>query len=329
MKDTVLHIEDLRATFKKRHHAEVTPLRGVSLTLEKGEILGVVGESGCGKSLTAKAIVGLVGKRKNEGVTGKIMFDGENLVDKSDHAMRSIRGRRIAMIFQDPMTSLNPVLTVGYQVAEGYRIHEHASRREALERAVTILDQVGIPSARDRLSQYPHQFSGGMRQRVVSAVSLICEPEILIADEPTTALDVTIQNQFLALLLDLKKKLGTSIILITHDLGVVAKMCDRVQVMYAGRIIERAAAGPLFDRPVHPYTRGLLASVPVIGSDKPLEPIEGQPPNPAQMPPGCAFHPRCSYAEARCREEIPPLELIAPGHEAACFRKEAFHENTL
>jgi oligopeptide transport system ATP-binding protein len=328
MAEKLLDVKDLQVTFKKKRRAPITPLRGVSLSLERGEILGVVGESGCGKSLTAKAIVGLVGKKRGEQVTGQIRLGEEELTEYTDEQMRRVRGKKIAMIFQDPMTSLNPVLSIGYQVAEGHRIHEKSSKNAALERAIEILDDVGIPSARERLGQYPHQFSGGMRQRVVSAISLICEPEILIADEPTTALDVTIQNQFLDLLVALKEKLGTSIVMITHDLGVVAKLCDRVQVMYAGRVIERAANHDLYKRPTHPYTRGLLNSVPVIGSKKALEPIEGQPPNPEDMPGGCAFHPRCRFADETCKQAVPILEEIAPGHEVACFKKEVLYADT-
>lgn len=317
-KDCLLSVRSLKVSFKKRKKS-VTPIRGVNFDVYKGEILGIVGESGSGKSLTAKSIVGLVGKRRNESLEGQILYGGEDLILKSDRQMRAFRGREIAMIFQDPMTSLNPSLSVGYQVMEGPRIHERASKNIAFEKAVSILDQVGIPSARDRMKQYPHQFSGGMRQRVVSAISLVCSPKLLIADEPTTALDVTIQNQFLKLLKDLKDRLNTSILLITHDLGVVAKMCDRVIVMYAGQIIEEAPVEAIYEQPSHPYTKGLLASVPVINATQPLKPIEGQPPSPNEMPSGCAFHPRCPHAFGRCQEETPNLREVTKGHSVACF----------
>ncbi len=318
MSDKILEIKNLSVTFIKRKN-RITPIRKLSFDLNRGEILGIVGESGCGKSLTAKSVVGLVGKRKSEEVKGSILFNDIDLVAKTDKEMREYRGKKISMIFQDPMTSLNPVFNIGYQVSEVPLIHEKLSRSDAMKKAVQILDEVGIPSARERLNQYPHQFSGGMRQRVVAAISLICVPEILIADEPTTALDVTIQNQLLELLLELKNKLNTSIILITHDLGVVAKMCDRVNVMYAGMIVEKGLNRDIFKNPMHPYTKGLLSSVPVLGTNKKLSPIEGQPPNPSKMPDGCPFNVRCPYATEECKKQIPELKEIEKGHYIACI----------
>jgi len=324
-KETILSVRALKVSFKKRKR-EVTPIRNVSFDVYKGEILGIVGESGSGKSLTAKSIVGLVGKRHGECVSGEIKYKDNDLVKKTDREMRRFRGKEIAMIFQDPMTSLNPTLSIGYQVAEVPRIHQNDNKETALNKAVHTLTQVGIPSARQRLKQYPHQFSGGMRQRVVSAISLICSPKLLIADEPTTALDVTIQNQFLKLLLALKEKLDTSIILITHDLGVVAKMCDRVMVMYAGQIIEEAPSIDLFEAPKHPYTLGLLASVPVLHATSALNPIEGHPPSPSQMPKGCAFHPRCPHVMEKCTVQVPVLRKVSTGHRVACFLGEIENE---
>lgn len=291
---------------------------GVNLELNRGEILGLVGESGCGKSVTAQAVMRLIGDGRGEEVSGRVELDGEDLLQKSEKEMTKLRGRRISMIFQDPMTSLNPVYTVGNQIAEVPLLHEKVTRRDAYARAVGMLETVGIPSPKERARRFPHEFSGGMRQRSVIAMSLCCKPEVLIADEPTTALDVTIQAQILDLLQDLRRDFGTAIILITHDLGVVAEVCDRVAIMYAGGIVEQAPAGELFRKPRHPYTQGLLASLPKIGDRGILKAIEGRPPDLMNLPEGCRFAPRCPHAFGKC-SEYPPLERVAEEHDAACW----------
>jgi peptide/nickel transport system ATP-binding protein len=299
---------------------------GVSFDLMPGETLGIVGESGCGKSVTALSIMRLLPARIGRTVGGSVTFDGASLLDLPEEKMRDIRGNRIAMIFQEPMTSLNPVLTVGHQIAESVRIHQGKPKDEARARAAEMLRLVKIPDAERRLDDYPHQFSGGMRQRVMIAMALACNPRLLVADEPTTALDVTIQAQILKLMVELKERTGAAVILITHDLGVVAETCQRVIVMYAGRKIEEAPVTELFDRPAHPYTRGLMASIPRIsklhGAQRRLSEIPGIVPNLRDPIAGCAFAPRCGFATERCGAEAPDLRALAGGHVVACHHAE-------
>jgi peptide/nickel transport system ATP-binding protein len=295
---------------------------GVSFDVAAGETLGIVGESGCGKSVTALSVMRLLPEKVARIVEGSILFEGQDLAALDEKAMRQVRGNRIAMIFQEPMTSLNPLLRVGEQIAEALRIHTGADRRAAREKASRMLRLVRIPDAEKRLDDYPHQFSGGMRQRVMIAMALACDPRLLIADEPTTALDVTIQAQILKLLLELKARTGAAIVLITHDLGVVAETCQRVIVMYAGRKVEEASVEALFDRPAHPYTQGLMAATPRRGSAaavRRLAEIRGLVPSLREEIRGCAFAPRCALAEERCRREAPRFTEIAPGHGVACF----------
>jgi oligopeptide/dipeptide ABC transporter ATP-binding protein len=284
-------------------------------------MLALVGESGCGKSVSALAIMRLLAKPAGRIVGGRILFQGRNLLDLTEDEMREIRGRDIAMIFQEPMTSLNPVLTIGFQIMEPLLIHLNMTEAVARARAVELLKMVGIPDPERRLDQYPHQFSGGMRQRVMVAIALSCNPRLIIADEPTTALDVTIQAQILELMKDLSRRLGVAMLIITHNLGVVARYADRVNVMYAGKIIERGTAREIYANPRHPYTLGLLRSVPRL--DEPrrakLQPIEGQPPDLSRLPVGCSFAPRCAYAVEQCRAEVPDLEAVEEGHLASCW----------
>jgi len=288
--------------------------------VDRGETLGIVGESGCGKSVTSLSIMRLIPSPPGKIAGGQILFDGEDLLQQSEERMRQIRGNRIAMIFQDPMTSLNPVLTIGRQITESLELHLKLSRREAQKRAAELLDMVGIPSASKRLDNYPHQFSGGMRQRVMIAMALSCNPELLIADEPTTALDVTIQAQILELINRLKEELHTAVIIITHDLGVVAGMTDRVTVMYAGRVVEEGPTREIFENPRMPYTIGLLRSIPRLDEARrrKLNPIRGLPPNLIDLPPICAFSPRCDFAQERCITTRPELRPVGAGHAAAC-----------
>src|SRR6476646_9230653 len=295
---------------------------GVSFHVEEGETLAVVGESGCGKSVTANSILRLIPEPPGK-IAGSIRFCGIDLLQLSDKEMRRVRGNDISMIFQEPMTSLNPVLTIGRQLGETLRLHQRVSRREADDRAMEMLQLVGIPEVKRRLTEYPHQLSGGMRQRVMIAIALSCRPKLLIADEPTTALDVTIQAQILDLMRDLKHRVGAAIILITHDLGVVAEVAERVMVMYAGRKVEEATVGDLFRAPRHPYTQGLLGAVPKLGSsvtgeETRLAEIPGLVPSLKSRIVGCVFASRCPLATELCREVAPPLELKAPGHTAAC-----------
>ncbi len=291
----------------------------VSLTLAAGSTLGVVGESGSGKSTLALTILRLLPPAAKI-TSGEIRFEGENLLEKSDAEMRHIRGKRIAMILQDPMASLNPLFTIGDQVAEPLRVHEGAGRRGAWSRARDLLKAVRIPAPEARVREYPHQMSGGMRQRIVGAIAISCSPRLLIADEPTTSLDLTIQAQYLNLLKDLQRQHRLALIFITHNLGIVAKMCDQCAVMYAGRLVEWGPVPRIFDAPAHPYTRALLDSIPRMsdGRDR-LTAIEGQPPDLAAPPTGCAFHPRCPQALARCREESPPETVLGPRHTARCW----------
>ncbi len=316
----LLEVRDLRTHFYTQDGV-VKAVDGVSFDVDRGETLGIVGESGCGKSVTSLSIMRLIPQPPGKIVSGKILFDGENLLDASDEEMRDIRGNRIAMIFQDPMTSLNPVLTVGRQITESLELHMKLNRRAARDRAAELLNMVGIPSAARRLDSYPHQFSGGMRQRVMIAMALACNPELLIADEPTTALDVTIQAQILELIKRLQEELRMAVIVITHDLGVVAGMTDRVTVMYAGRVVEEGPTKEIFANPRMPYTIGLLRSIPRLDEERgrKLSPIRGLPPDLIDLPAVCPFSPRCDYVQERCLQQVPPLRAVAPNHRAACL----------
>ena len=319
--DTLLSVEDLRTYFYLRGGI-LKAVDGVSFSLKPQETLAIVGESGCGKSMTALSLMRLIPDPPGKIVGGSVKLDGVDLLGLNERAMRSVRGKDISMIFQEPMTSLNPVMTIGQQIAEALLLHEHSSHKDAMRRAADILRLVRIPEAEQRLREYPHQLSGGMRQRVMIAMALACHPKLLIADEPTTALDVTIQQQILELLLDLKEELGMAIVIITHNMGVVAEMADRVIVMYAGRIVERAPVGELFERPAHPYTRGLLESIPSLADERDrLKTIPGTLPNPGALPPGCRFEPRCHWRIGACSAAVPPLERLREGHESACIRQ--------
>lgn len=317
--EKLLDVKDLKTSFKTSA-GEVHAVRGVSFYLEKGEALGIVGESGCGKSVTMMSIMRLLADNGRI-VGGEILFDGKNISDVKEVEMESIRGNDIGMIFQDPMTSLNPVYTIGDQLMEPLIKHKKISKAEARKEAIKMLGLVGIPSPEKRMKQYPHEFSGGMRQRAMIAMSLICEPKLIIADEPTTALDVTIQAQILDLMKELKQKLDTAIILITHDLGVVADVCSRINVMYGGIIVETGTAEDIFYRGKHPYTWGLLRSVPNPKENikEKLIPIEGQPPDLLKPPVGCPFAARCDYAMKICIQEQPPLFEIGDKHRTACW----------
>jgi oligopeptide transport system ATP-binding protein len=322
----LLDIRDLSVSFGT-DRGRVRAVDGVSLYINEGETLAIVGESGSGKSVTALSILGLIGD-SGKIDTGQIMFEGQDLAQLASSSLRKIRGDRIAMIFQEPMSSLNPVLTIGKQVAEPMWLHRNMPWGEAYERAGDLLDRVSIPDARQRLHEYPHHFSGGMRQRVMIAMALACQPQLIIADEPTTALDVTVQAQILSLLKNLTQELNSSLVLITHDLGVVARYADRVAVMYGGRVIETASARELYKNPRHPYTEGLIRSVPSLDGNpgEPLKTIAGQPPDLANLPPGCSFAPRCQYARDECRAAKPPIELVSPDHQRACFGYAKDHE---
>jgi oligopeptide transport system ATP-binding protein len=317
----LLEVQDLKTYFKVRA-GRVRAVDGVSFGVKPGEKLGVVGESGCGKSVTALSIMRLLPKPAGEYAGGSILFEDQHLLDLSEKEMRGIRGGKIGMIFQDPMTCLNPTMTVGTQIMEALRIHLKIDKNEAHKRAISLLEQVGIPAASERVDSYPHQFSGGMRQRVMIAIALACNPKLLIADEPTTALDVTVQAQILDLIEGVCSDFGTAVIIITHDLGVVAGMTDRVVVMYAGKIMETAPTDEIFANPSHPYTLGLLASVPRLDEDRhsQLKTIEGSPPDLIKPPSGCPFMPRCAFARAICRT-MPPLDLVAgtTNHYKACW----------
>jgi peptide/nickel transport system ATP-binding protein/oligopeptide transport system ATP-binding protein len=315
----LLEVRGLVAEFRTRGGA-FRAVDGVDLTLARGETLGLVGESGCGKSVTSLSIMRLIPDPPGR-IAGSIRLAGEDLLAKSEEEMRRVRGGRIAMIFQEPMTSLNPVHTVGAQIVEAIRLHRPLDAGSARARALEMLRLVRIPDAERRLGEYPHELSGGMRQRVMIAMALACDPEILIADEPTTALDVTIQAQILELMRDLRDRTGAAILLITHDLGVVAELAQRVMVMYAGRAVEEADVATLFADPQHPYTIGLLGSIPQLAArGERLDAIEGAVPDPRAPPAGCRFHPRCPFADARCRAEAPPLAAFAPGHRVACWK---------
>ena len=323
--ETILQIEDLQTHFFTAV-GTVRAVDGVSYALKAGETLGVVGESGCGKSVTALSVLRLVANPPGRIVGGAVRFQGRNLLEISDAEMERIRGNEISMIFQEPMTSLNPLYTVGKQIAEAVALHQGLNKRDAWDRAVEMLKRVYIPEPERRAHAYPHQLSGGMRQRVMIAMALSCNPKVLIADEPTTALDVTIQAQILDLMRELQETFGTAIVLITHDMGVVAENADRVVVMYAGRKVEEADATRLFDHPGHPYTRGLLGSIPHLdtaarsGARRPrLNEIKGMVPSLFRLPQGCTFAPRCGLASDQCRQVAPPLEEQRPGHWIACW----------
>ena len=316
----VLDVKDLKTVFRTRQ-GEVHAVNNVSFTLKPGELLGVVGESGSGKSVTMMSLIRLLPMPPAEIRGGQINFDGLDLARVPEETMREIRGARIGMVFQDPMTSLNPVFTVGYQLTEPLRRHMGLDKAKARRRAVELLELVGIPDAARRLGDYPHQFSGGMRQRVMIAIALACDPKVLIADEPTTALDVTIQAQILELIKDLRQKLGMAIVWITHDLGVIAGIADRVMVMYGGQVVEQAPVRELFANPRHPYTRMLLETVPSVRGDRVdrLRVIDGQPPMLGKHPDSCPFRARCPQAFDRCARENPARRTVGPGHDAACF----------
>ncbi|MCX2727103.1 ABC transporter ATP-binding protein [Thermomicrobium sp. 4228-Ro] len=318
--EPLLEVRDLRTQFFTQDGV-VKAVDGVSFHLMPGETLGLVGESGCGKSITALSIMRLIPSPPGKIVSGEILFEGEDILKMSDDEVRSIRGRKIAMIFQDPMTSLNPVLTINRQISEALELHLGMSKQQARQRAIELLKMVGIPNAEQRIDQYPHQFSGGMRQRVMIAMALSCNPSLLIADEPTTALDVTIQAQILDLIRNLQREHNTALILITHDLGVVAGMTDRINVMYAGHIVESAPTEELFENPKHPYTVGLLNSIPRLDAPRKerLNPIRGLPPDLIDLPDMCPFVPRCDFAREKCSEKNPPLFDVNPVHRSACW----------
>jgi oligopeptide/dipeptide ABC transporter ATP-binding protein len=319
MSEPLLRVENLRTWFDS-DRGPIRAVDGVDFELEAGRTLGLVGESGSGKSVTALSVMRLVDETGHIADSSRVTFDGHDLTTLDEREMEAIRGNELSMIFQEPMTSLNPVFTVSEQIAEAVRIHEGVGAKQAQERAIEMLDLVGIPEAERRAKDYPHQMSGGMRQRVMIAMALSCNPKLLIADEPTTALDVTIQAQILELMSDLRERFGMSILLITHDLGVVAEMCDDVVVMYAGRVVERGPVGEVFTSPQHPYTEALLQSIPMLGMTQaePLRVIRGIVPSPLAWPPGCRFEPRCDYAFERCVQEHPPLFRV-DRQQSACW----------
>ncbi|MED1780430.1 ABC transporter ATP-binding protein [Brevibacillus fortis] len=319
----LLEVKNLRTTFSTEL-GQVTAVDGVSFQVDSGETVGLVGESGCGKSVTSLSILRLFRKHSGTRLTGEIFFEQKELLQSSMEELQEIRGNRISMIFQDPMSSLNPVYTVGNQIAESLMLHQKLSKKAAQEKTIEMLTLVGIPSPDKRVNDYPHQLSGGMRQRVMIAMGLCCQPKLLIADEPTTALDVTIQAQILDLMLDLQKQLQMGILLITHDLGVVAEVCDRVLVMYLGQIVEEASVETLFENPKHPYTIGLMKSIPTIDGKrgKKLHVIEGIVPSLHQIPKGCRFAPRCPLADEKCRQHPPDLFEIARLHQVRCWHHE-------
>ena len=320
--ETVLTVENLRTYFTTRW-GTVKAVDGISFDLRRGETLGIVGESGCGKSVTMLSLMRLIPIPPGRIVSGSIILDGEDIIPISEQEMAKIRGSKIALIIQDPMTSLNPVFSIGNQVEEAIRIHQDIPKRAVKERALEVLRKVNIPAAEIRAKDYPHQMSGGMRQRVVGAIGISCEPQVLIADEPTTSLDVTIQAQYLKLLKDIQRDSNLSIIFITHDFGIVAKMCDRVAVMYAGRIVEHGSVRDIFNNPSHPYTVALLASVPKMDRDvERLYSIEGQPPPLHDLPVGCAFADRCPDVMDKCREQYPDSMAVSEGHVASCWKLE-------
>ena len=318
--DKVLEVNNLCTYFQTRW-GTVKAVDGVSFDLSRGETLGIVGESGSGKSVTMLSLMQLVPSPPGRIVDGEIILDGQDLLQLNDDQMSKIRGSQIALIIQDPMTSLNPVFSIGNQVMEAVKIHQDIPKKSILDMALDVLRKVNIPAAETRIRDYPHQMSGGMRQRVVGAISISCQPSVLIADEPTTSLDVTIQAQYLKLLKELQEEQDLGLIFITHDFGIVAKMCDKVAVMYAGKIVEQGSVRDIFNNPSHPYTEALLKSVPKLEEDvERLYSIEGQPPTLHDLPQGCPFAPRCDYVMDRCREEYPPILEVNEAHSAACWR---------
>ena len=320
--EAALRVHNLTTAFGTKED-RVRAVNGVSFEVGEGEVLAIVGESGSGKSVTMRSVMGIIPMPPGVIESGDAWFAGQDLLKMDDETLRRIRGKDIAMIFQDAMTALNPVLTIGRQITEVLREHMGMSQRQAMARAAELLGQVGIPNPQSRLTQYPHQFSGGMRQRAMIALAIACQPKLLIADEPTTALDVTIQAQIIDLVVSLQRDLGMSVIWISHDLGVVARIAQRVVVMYGGRIVEHGRVEDLFDHPAHPYTIGLLASLPKMDEEEVgqrLDSIPGQPPDATRLPPGCAFAPRCPLAQASCQSTLPPLAEVSAGHQTACLR---------
>ena len=323
----LLEVKDLTTHFFTQDGV-VKAVDGISYHVDEGEVLGIVGESGCGKSVSALSIMRLVASPPGRTIRGEVIFDGEDILKLDDSEMRRIRGNRIAMVFQEPMTSLNPVLTIGRQLTETLELHQGMNKTQARDRAAELLRLVGISDSERRLKDYPHQFSGGMRQRVMIAMALSCNPRLIIADEPTTALDVTIQAQILELMQELAREFRTAMVIITHNLGVVARYASRVVVMYAGKIIETGSAQDIYHNSKHPYTLGLLGSVPRLDAveREKLEAIEGLPPDLIDLPPGCSFAPRCRFAYERCSQETPVLERVGDGHESACWRSSELTE---
>ncbi|MFI0737072.1 ABC transporter ATP-binding protein [Streptomyces sp. NPDC021100] len=328
MSDALLEVRDLHVEFRTRDGV-AKAVNGVSCSVDAGETLAVLGESGSGKSVTAQAVMGILDSPPGRVTGGQVLFRGQDLLTMGAEHRRRLRGDRLAMIFQDALSALNPVLTVGAQLAEMYEVHQGMTRRDARARAVTLMDRVRIPAAKDRVGDYPHQFSGGMRQRIMIAMALALEPDLIIADEPTTALDVTVQAQVMDLLAELQREFTMGLILITHDLGVVADVADRIAVMYAGRVVENAPVRDLYAAPAHPYTQGLLESVPRLDrKGRELHAIKGLPPSLVDIPPGCPFHPRCPRARDVCRTDRPPLFPVAPGRSSAChFWQETLDES--
>jgi oligopeptide/dipeptide ABC transporter ATP-binding protein len=321
-KKELLKVSNLK-TYFFTHEGIVKAVDAVNFSVNQGETLGIVGESGSGKSVTALSIMRLIPQPPGKIVSGDIVFEGKNLCTLSEKEMRKIRGRKISMIFQEPMTSLDPVFTIGHEIVETILLHQNVAKKEATERAIQMLEVVGIPDAYRRMKNYPHELSGGMRQRIMIAMALSCNPALLIADEPTTALDVTIQAQILRLMNDLKKKFNTAVLMITHDLGVISEMCDYVAVMYAGHIVEYTDIYTIFEKPMHPYTKGLSKSIPRMDKEtKNLETIKGIVPNLLHLPPGCPFAPRCEYAFDRCFKEMPELIEVEPNHLVNCHLME-------
>ena len=320
--ELLLDVRDLQVEFRLREGV-AKAINGVSFDLREGETLAILGESGSGKSVTAQAIMGILDSPPGYVTGGQVLFRGTDLLKLPEKQQQAIRGAEIAMIFQDALSALNPVFPVGWQIAEMFRTHQGLNRSDAQAKAISLMERVRIPAARERVRAYPHQFSGGMRQRIMIAMAIALDPAVLIADEPTTALDVTVQAQIKDLLTDLQQESGMGLILITHDLGVVASVADRIAVMYSGRIVETSGVHGIYARPAHPYTKGLLESIPRLDmKGQTLRAIGGLPPNLLAIPPGCPFNPRCRYAIDICREVLPPLEPVAPGRAAACHRKE-------
>ena len=323
----LLEVRGLEVEFRTRYGV-VNANRGVSYRVDRGETVAIVGESGSGKSVSAQAVMGIIDSPPGFVTGGEVLFEGRDLLTMAPDERRRIRGDRIAMIFQDALTALNPVFSVGWQIAEMFRKHRGMRKREAKQRAIELMDLVRIPSARERVDDYPHEFSGGMRQRVMIAMALALDPDVLIADEPTTALDVTVQAQTMDLLADLQRETRMGLVLITHDLGVVADVADRIAVMYAGQIVETGSIWDIYSAPAHPYTKGLMHSIPRVDQKgQPLDPIEGSPPNLADIPPGCPFHPRCPYRRERCFTDDPPLYDVSPGRGSRChYYEEVLHD---